>query len=87
LSQKIKRNKNNWFGYNYIWKIEEKTLQKTEKNEIWKPMDSGYFISNLGKIKNSSDKIKDKFGITGGYYEIKVNNKHLKIHRLVAEIL
>lgn len=85
LSQKIKRNKNNWFGYNYIWKIEEKTLQKTEENEIWKPMDSGYFISNFGKIKNPSDKIKDNFGITGGYYEIKINKKHLKIHRLVAE--
>jgi len=88
LSQKIKRNNNNYFGYNYIWKFDEKiTLQE---NEIWKPIidieKDGYYISNFGKIKNPSGKIKEIFGITGGYYTIKIikGGRHHKIHRMVA---
>jgi len=88
LRQKIKRNNNNYFGYNYIWKIDEKiTLQE---NEIWKPIidieKDGYYISNFGKIKNPSGKIKEIFGITGGYYTIKIikGGRHHKIHRMVA---
>ncbi len=87
LSQKIKRNKNNYFGYNFIWKFEEENV---EEKEIWKPIigieKTEYYISNFGKIKTPSGKIKETFGIAGGYYDLKIvqNGKHHKIHRLVA---
>ena len=87
LSQKIKRNNNHYFGYNFIWKFEETTI---DKNDIWKPLigieKDGYFISNSGKIKNPLGKIKEKFGKAGGYYDYKIieKGKHHKIHRLVA---
>ena len=87
LSQKIKRNNNHYFGYNFIWKFEEKLI---DENEIWKPLigieKDGYFISTSGKIKNPLGKIKEKFGKAGGYYDFKIIKKgqHHKIHRLVA---
>jgi hypothetical protein len=86
LSQKIKRNKNNYFGYNFIWKYEENNT--IFQDEIWKPINviekKGYYISNFGRIKSPNNTIKNKFGITGGYYEMKFDKKHYKIHRLVA---
>ena len=86
LSGKIKRNKNNYFGYNFIWKFEE--TNNIIQDEIWKPIvdveKKGYYISNFGRIKSHNNKIKDTFGITGGYYEMKFDKKHYKIHRLVA---
>ena len=86
LSQKIKRNKNNYFGYNFIWKYEENNT--IFQDEIWKPINviekEGYYISNFGRIKSPNNTIKNKFGITGGYYEMKFDKKHYKIHRLVA---
>lgn len=88
LSQKIKKNQNNFFGYDFIWKFEKEiTIQETE---IWKPIvnieKEGYYISNLGKIRNPSGKIKETFSIAGGYYDYKIiqSGKHHKIHRLVA---
>ena len=87
LSQKIKRSKNNYFGYNCIWKYEEPIL---DKNEYWKPIigieKDGYFVSNIGRIKNPSNIIKTTFGIAGGYYDLKIvaKGKHHKLHRLVA---
>lgn len=89
LSQKIKRNTNNWFGYNFIWKFEDIDANN-EDNEIYKPIinieKDGYYISNFGRIKNPSGKIKNIFSICGGYYDLKIdkNGKHYKIHRLVA---
>ena len=57
LSQKIKRNNNHYFGYNFIWKFEETTIDE-DKNKIWKPLigieKDGYFISTSGKIKKSN---------------------------------
>ena len=86
LSGKINRNKNNYFGYNFIWKFEE--TNNIIQDEIWKPIvdveKKGYYISNFGRIKSPNNKIKDTFGITGGYYEMKFDKKHYKIHRLVA---
>jgi len=86
LSQKIKRSNNNYFGYNFIWKYEENNT--IFQDEIWKPIvdveKKGYYISNFGRVKSPNNKIKDTFGITGGYYEMKFDKKHYKIHRLVA---
>lgn len=100
LSQKIKRNKNNYFWFNFIWKYEENNNENNNKNnennenitglqdEIWKPIididKKGYYVSNFGRIKSPNNTIKNKFGITGGYYEMKFDKKHYKIHRLVA---
>jgi len=87
LAGKIKRSNNNYFGYgNFIWKYEENNTYI--QNEEWKHITDiekeGYFISNLGRIKSPNNKIKDTFGITGCYYEMKFSKKHYKIHRLVA---
>jgi hypothetical protein len=87
LSQKIKRNQNNYFGYNFLWKFEEDT--QNYENEIWKPITNfekkGYYISNFGRIKTPNNKIKDKFAISSGYYELKISKSERdKIHRLVA---
>ena len=90
LSQKIKRNQNNYFGYNFIWKFEDNNNENDTffKDEIWKQIvdveKKGYYISNFGRVKSPNNKIKDTFGITGGYYEMKFDKKHYKIHRLVA---
>jgi len=81
LSQGIRRNNNNYFHDNFIWKFEDE--KKTKKNEIWELVEGMYYISNLGRWKSGS-KIKEVFSITGGYYDIKIDNKHHKIHRLVA---
>jgi len=88
LSQKIKSNNNNYFGYNFIWRKSEEI--KIQQNEIWEPITNiekkGYYISNLGNIKNPSGKVKNKFSISGGYHDLKIikNGQHHKIHRLVA---
>jgi len=87
LAGKIKRSNNNYFGYgNFIWKYEENNtyIQNEEWKQITDIEKEGYFISNFGRIKSPNNKIKDKFGITGGYYEMKFSKKHYKIHRLVA---
>ena len=89
LSQKIKRNKNNYFGNNFIWKFKEESSEYAD--EIWKPIHDiekdGYHVSNFGRIKNPSGKIKQVFGISGGYYDLKIaqSGQHHKIHRLVAK--
>lgn len=89
LSGKIKRNQNNYFGYNnFIWRLTD--TDTTDPTEIWEPIvgieKEGYSVSNFGKIRNPSGKIKETFSIAGGYYDLKIvsNGKHHKIHRLVA---
>jgi hypothetical protein len=87
LSQKIKRSENNYFGYNFVWKFEED--RQNSENEIWKPITNfekkGYCISNFGRIKTPNNKIKEKFAISSGYYDLKISkSEREKIHRLVA---
>ena len=55
--------------------------------EQWKPiaeLKGEYFISNLGRVKNSKNHIL-KPHRWFEYLEIKIKQKHFKIHRLVAE--
>ena len=91
LSEKIKRNPNSFcFDSGFIWKFGEQI--NILENEIWKdiPMEiigsQGYQISSYGRFKNKDGVIKEKFSIvTGGYYEIKIEGKHYRINRLVAQ--
>lgn len=88
----ILRSKNNWLKFGYIWKLEEPLLELP--NEIWKEIpkeiinnDKKYEISNFGRFKDINSKIKNKMSIcSNGYYEVKINKKHFKIHLLVAKI-
>lgn len=93
LSEQIKRD-GEWFGHGFIWKFEDEIREK--EGEKWKLLESiekkGYYISNFGRLKLPSNRIKDTFSKTGnyksdGYYDIKFikGGKHHKIHRLVAE--
>ncbi len=88
LSQKIKKNPNNCFVYGFIWKYKENNI--TYENEEWRLINNiekeGYYISNYGRIKTPNNEINDKFGKSGGYYDLKIvqNGKHHKIHILVA---
>ena len=64
---------------NYFYPDLPKGYQTTQDKE---PICKGGFL----KIKTPSGKIKETFGIAGGYYDLKIvqNGKHHKIHRLVA---
>ena len=55
--------------------------------EIYKVIDGfeNYSISNLGNVVNNISKYILNPSIAGdGYYQIRINNKNKKIHRLVA---
>ena len=91
LSEKIKRNPKLFvFENGFIWKFKEQT--NILENEIWKDIpielmgSEGYQISSYGRFKNKDGVIKERFSIvTGGYYEIKIEGKHHRINRLVAQ--
>jgi hypothetical protein len=77
-------------AYTFKWKYEE---NDELENEIWKQIiienvdmkDKKYHISNLGRFKNNSGKIMDKYKVNeNGYIRVFIYNKSYALHRLVA---
>jgi hypothetical protein len=61
------------------------------ENEIWKQVlfenieNKKYFVSNLGRFKNSSGIIMNNYKVTeNGYIRVNIN-KTYALHRLIAE--
>lgn len=81
-------------AYGYKWKyIENKNLENEEWKEInllhlfGEMYDSNkkYFVSNLGRFKNSFGKIMDNYKVNeNGYIRIYIYKKTFTLHRLVA---
>jgi hypothetical protein len=81
-------------AYGYKWKyIENNSLE----NEEWRELnlvnlfgencnlDKKYFVSNLGRFKNSFGIIMDNYKVNdNGYIRVYINNKTFALHRLVA---
>lgn len=78
-------------AYGFRWELEN-TNQSLE-NEIWKQViieniinnDKEYFVSNLGRFKNSSGIIMDNYKVNeNGYIRVFIYNKTYALHRLIA---
>ena len=78
-------------AYKFKWKY--KNMNDDLENEMWKQVileniniqDKVYFISNLGRFKNSSGIIMDNYKVNdNGYIRVYIYNKTYAIHRLVA---
>jgi hypothetical protein len=80
-------------AYGFKWELEN-TSQSLE-NEIWKQViienenvinnDKQYFVSNLGRFKNSSGIIMDNYKVNeNGYIRVFIYNKTYALHRLIA---
>ena len=81
-------------AYGYKWKyVENNDLE----NEEWKEInlinlfgqnhgcDKQYFVSNLGRFKNSYGVIMNNYKVNeNGYIRVYINNKTFSLHRLVA---
>ena len=77
-------------AYKFKWEYEKKD---NLENELWKPVilenvdmkDKTYFVSNLGRFKNSSGIIMDNYKVNeNGYIRVFIYNKTYALHRLVA---
>ncbi len=56
--------------------------------EVYKTIEdnNNYEISNLSNVRNkTTNKILKKTLTTTGYYEVKLNGKHYKIHKLIGK--
>ena len=78
-------------AYNFKWKHENKNDDL--EDEIWKQVvlenidtnDKQYFVSNLGRFKNSSGIIMDNYKVNeNGYIRVYIYNKTFALHRLIA---
>ena len=80
-------------AYGFRWELEN-TSQSIE-NEIWKQViienenvtnnDKQYFVSSLGRFKNSSGIIMDNYKVNeNGYIRVYIYNKTYALHRLIA---
>ena len=78
-------------AYNFKWEHENKN--EDLDNEIWKQvvlenvdmLDKQYFVSNLGRFKNSSGIIMDNYKVNdNGYIRVYIYNKTFVLHRLIA---
>jgi hypothetical protein len=77
-------------AYKFMWKY--KNINESLDNEIWKQVivdkevvytDKTYFVSNLGRFKNSSGIIMDNYKVNE-YIKVYVYHKSFLLHRLVA---
>ncbi len=77
-------------AYKFKWEYENKN---TLENEIWKQVvlenvdmkDKTYFVSNLGRFKNSYGTIMDNYKVNeNGYIRVYIYNKTYALHRLIA---
>jgi hypothetical protein len=78
-------------AYKFKWEYENKNDDL--ENEIWKQVilenddisDKVYFVSNLGRFKNSLGIIMDNYKVNdNGYIRVYIYNKTYALHRLVA---
>ena len=78
-------------AYNFKWEHENKNDDL--EDEIWKQVvlehiytkDKQYFVSNLGRFKNSSGIIMDNYKVNdNGYIRVYIYNKTFALHRLIA---
>jgi molybdenum-dependent DNA-binding transcriptional regulator ModE len=78
-------------AYKFKWEYENKNNDL--KNEIWKQVilenvdmeDKRYFVSNLGRFKNSSGIIMENYKANeNGYIRVYIYNKTYALHRLIA---
>ena len=78
-------------AYKYRWEYENKNEHL--ENELWKQVilenvnmsDKVYFVSNLGRFKNSLGIIMDNYKVNdNGYIRVYIYNKTYALHRLVA---
>lgn len=81
--------KNSFSAYNFKWEFQD-TYGDLE-NEIWKQVlvenmnsDKKYFVSNLGRFKNSNGIIRNHKTSIDGYKRVFIYNKTYFIHRLIA---
>ncbi len=77
-------------AYNFKWKFVDEFADLG--NEIWKQVvfenieNKKYFVSNLGRFKNSSGIIMNNYKVTeNGYIRVNIFNKTYALHRLIAE--
>jgi len=78
------------FAYGFSWKYDDN--HHDLEGEIWKQLiienidnDKKYFVSNLGRFKNSEGIINDNYKVNGnGYIRIYIYNKTYLLHRLIA---
>ena len=84
-------NKLSKLAYKFKWEYEN--TNDDLENEIWKQVilenddisDKVYFVSNLGRFKNSSGIIMDNYKINdNGYIRVYIYNKTYALHRLIA---
>jgi len=81
-------------AYGFKWKyIENNSLENEEWREInlqelfgiEKKFDKKYFVSNLGRFKNSFGSIMENYKVNeNGYIRVYILNKTFTLHRLVA---
>jgi hypothetical protein len=78
-------------AYKFKWEYENKNNDL--ENEEWKEVvlenvdmtDKKYFVSNLGRFKNSSGIIMDNYKVNeNGYIRVFIYNKTYALHRLIA---
>lgn len=78
-------------AYNFKWKYEN--TNSNLDNELWKEVilenidikNKKYFVSNLGRFKNSSGIIMNNYKINeNGYIRVYIYKKTFALHRLVA---
>jgi hypothetical protein len=77
-------------AYKFKWKYEE---NNDLENELWKQIvlgnidmnDKQYFVSSLGRFKNSSGTIMNNYKVNeNGYIRVYIQNKTYALHRLIA---
>jgi hypothetical protein len=78
-------------AYNFKWEFKNK--YNDLENEIWKEVvlegvhikDKQYFVSNLGRFKNSFGIIMDNYKVNdNGYIKVYIYNKSYSLHRVIA---
>jgi hypothetical protein len=78
-------------AYSFKWKYENNNNDL--ENEIWKKVyientdikEKEYFVSNLGRFKNSFGTIMDNYKVNeNGYTRVYIYNKTFALHRLIA---
>ena len=73
-------------SYDYIWSYSEicNIKKVINQNEMWKPIKdhNKYEISSLSNVRSNAKLLKQN--INGGYYNVNINNKTYRVHRLVA---